>query len=108
VPRGSLGMIVKYCTPVSQVGFVGDRNPPPSLPSISVAFFVDSVLSTVLCTLPLCRNALQHCPVPLCPYLPLCRNAVLVCCMRLLAACPAGKYADSVQETCVDCPKGSW
>jgi len=37
-----MGMIFKYCTPVSQVGFVGDRNPPPSLPLIPVAF-----LSTV-------------------------------------------------------------
>jgi len=41
VPRGSLGlmgMMCTYRTPVSQVGFVGDRNPPPSLPSIPVAF----------------------------------------------------------------------
>jgi len=43
-----MGMIVKYCTPVSQVGFVGDRNPPPSLPSIPVACLIDSVLTTVL------------------------------------------------------------
>jgi len=25
-----MGMMCKYCTPVSQVGFVGDRNPQPS------------------------------------------------------------------------------
>jgi len=42
-----MGMMCKYCTPVSQAGFLGNCTPPPSLPSIPISsIFCSAAVST--------------------------------------------------------------